>query len=524
MKYNVTKTVERVPTLQGGVGYKQDPKLELIGILSNDFKRNFYESMGDREKRFTELIKQIAKKDVEFVAKAMVYTRSVIGQRSATHYGSVVLAPMLSGTELGKRFYSKREKRVNKGGIVYRLDDMLEIVACYMSLNPDKPLPNSMKKGFKLALENADRYELAKYQAKNKGVSLVDLVNLVHPKPAKEMEATFKELMTGELKQFNTVEDRNTKAGTEVAKKVKAGELTKEEAKEELKVAKTENFADLITTKKIGYLALLRNLRNIIKTEDSKLLDSACELLVNKAFIEKSLVNPVQIDLALEIMLIEFAGRDLAKVAKALEAAYELSIPNLAKLLPEGRTAVVFDTSGSMSSDWNGGVKIDLNGRSVGINKTPVEKAALIAATFAKGVYGDVYHFASTCSPITGWNPNDSINTLKRTFASNIGRVGHGTNFSSIFQTLEGANKAYDRIVIITDEQDGGRVENDYKRYCAKFGTPYIYMINIVGYGPSVMKGKVLRLFGYSADIYEKASRIEIDPKALLKDIEAIII
>jgi hypothetical protein len=31
--------------------------------------------------------------------------------------------------------------------------------------------------------------------------------------------------MSGELKQFNTVEDKNTEAGQEVAAKVKSGEL-----------------------------------------------------------------------------------------------------------------------------------------------------------------------------------------------------------------------------------------------------------------------------------------------------------
>jgi 60 kDa SS-A/Ro ribonucleoprotein len=115
----------------------------------------------------------------------------VVGQRTVTHLGSTVLAKHLSGTDLGRRFFSKRSRKGNVGGIIYRLDDMLEIVACYMALNPDKPLPNSMKKGFKAALEVADTYELAKYQSKGKGVSLVDVVNLVHPKPSAEMVETF---------------------------------------------------------------------------------------------------------------------------------------------------------------------------------------------------------------------------------------------------------------------------------------------------------------------------------------------
>jgi 60 kDa SS-A/Ro ribonucleoprotein len=47
------------------------------------------------------------------------------------------------------------------------------------------------RKDFKDALENADAYELAKYQAKNNTVSLVDIVNLVHPNPSAKMKKIF---------------------------------------------------------------------------------------------------------------------------------------------------------------------------------------------------------------------------------------------------------------------------------------------------------------------------------------------
>jgi hypothetical protein len=77
-----------------------------------------------------------------------VYTRSVIGQRSVTHRGAVELAKFLSGDELGKRFFTKRNRKAETGGIIHRLDDMTEIAACYMARNPGKPLSNAIKKGF----------------------------------------------------------------------------------------------------------------------------------------------------------------------------------------------------------------------------------------------------------------------------------------------------------------------------------------------------------------------------------------
>jgi len=562
-KYNEKRIsnpeVQKTVTHQGGTGLTQRPEHELVGILATGLDNTFYEKETEREKRFRDVLnKVITKMGTLFAAKALIYARTVFGQRSVTHYGAVELVPHLSGSDLGKRFFSKRERNKNTGGIVYRLDDMAEILAVYQAKNgTEAPIPNAIKRGFKDAIEHADTYSLAKYQMKSRGVSLVDIVNLVHPKETpingtvfvtleeyqKAIKGTkfekdpikldapengkvgisaLKALVLGLLKQFNTVEDKNTDAGKIVAEKVKKGEISEEQAKVELNEAKTENYVDLIKTKKIGYLALLRNVRNILKTNDTTLLNIACEQLVQPEFIRKSLVWPHMIDLALEIMTLEFSGAQMAKVTKALAEAYELSIPNLKNLLPEGRTAIVFDTSGSMDGAY-GNIYLD---KKTTINKAPAEKAALVAATFAKGVNGDVYHFASSCKKITGWNPNDSINTLKQKFMSYNGRCGHGTDFGSCFHLFEKTNEKYDRVLIISDEQDGyNNVESNYNGYCKKFGTPYIYIINICGYGnttPIKNGQKVFRLYGYTQDIYERIPQVELNPNVVIEEINKI--
>ena len=520
-RYNVKAkpTVKTVTNHQGGTGYAYDAKSELVAILATGLENKYYEKLGERETRLANVIAEVAKKDKTFAAKALVYARTVMGQRTVTHFGAVELAKILSGDELGARFFSKRDRKENKGGVIFRLDDMLEIAACYQARNPGKPFSNAIKKGFKAALEAADEYELAKYQAKNRDLSLVDIVNLVHPKPSEKMKPVFAKLMKGELKQFNTVEDKNTKAGQEVAAKVKAGTITKAEAEKVLNEAKEDNYAELIATRKIGYLALLRNLRNILKTgAKADVVKGACELLTDEKFVRKSLVFPHQIDLALEVLLIEFGTKAHAFV-KALDKAYELAIPNLTDLFTNGRTAVVFDTSGSMHGGY-ASVKVD--GKS--INKAPIDKAALIGATLAKGIGADLYQFATTCEGIR-YNPNDSINTIKNTGLKQEGRVGHGTSFNEIFKTLYAEGK-YDRIFIISDMQGGDSIvrSSDYQRYTTKYGQPYIYTIDIQGYGTTMFKkdSKLIQLFGYGADIYEYVKKAEIDPKALFAAIEAI--
>lgn len=508
-RYNTKSVTPTVTNHQGGTGYALDAKTELISILATGLDNKFYEKLGERETRLANVIADVASKDKLFAAKALVYARTIMGQRTATHFGAVQLAKHLAGDNLGTRFFSKRARKANAGGIIFRLDDMLEIAACYKAVNPGKPLSNAIKKGFKTALEAADEYELAKYQSKNKDISLVDIVNLVHPKPSEKMIPVFAKLMKGELKQFNTVEDKNTKAGQEIAAKVKSGEITKEQAQVELNEAKEDNYAELIATRKIGYLALLRNLRNILKTgANAELVKGACELLTDAKLVNQSLVFPHQIDLALEVMLGEFGASGARPFIEALSKAYELSIPNLRELFTNGRTAVVFDSSGSMSS------RIALAGGRKGGSEDAIAKAALIAATLAKGIGADVYHFADYCEAIS-YNPMDSINTIKKRFLSKQGSVGYGTAFGDIATKL--GNK-YDRVFVISDMQGADYMDRTALKGC------HIYAVDLTGYGTTMFKpgSKTYQIFGYGADIYELIKKVEIDPKALMKAIEAI--
>jgi len=516
-KFNQKTVTPTVVNHQGGVGFKHEPKIELIGLLATGFEGKYYEKESDREKRLVELIREVGKKDPTFVAKALVYTRSVIGQRSITHVGAVAAATILSGNPLATRFFGKRDKKLNTGGIIHRIDDMLEIIAYYFLRNPGKPLPNAIKRGFKSALESADTYELAKYQGKGKDISMVDIVNLVHPKPSKEMEETFKKLMNGELKQFNTAEDKHTKSGQEVAAKVKSGEISKSEGEKVLAEAKADNWKQLITEGTIGYFALLRNLRNIVNETTDDVFGKALEILTTEKLVRKSLVFPHQIDLAFEVLLQEgnIPTNRKTRLLTAVNTAYELAIPNLTELYNNGKTAIVVDSSGSMDTP------VSINKKK--INTSAREKAALIGATFAKGIGADLYHFANRCESIS-FNPLDTINTIKHSVTSKTGKVGYGTEFDSIFRVLKG----YNRIFIISDMQGGDSIVrgSSYQSYIRTNGKPYIYSIDLQGYGTTMFKkdNNVVHLFGYSSDIYEQVKSVEMDVKQVLKDIEAIVI
>ena len=515
-KYNKRKVAAAeavaATTHQGGDGYQLKPELELMSLLANGIGNTFYEKESEQEKRLFDLINKVCKADKLLVAKMLVYTRAVLGQRSVTHAAAVALLPNISGIEWAKDLFTKRDRKENFGGLIYRIDDMLEIAAYYMEKNPGKRLPNSVTKGFKSVLESADTYELAKYQGKTRGVSLVDIVNLVHPRPAKDMVKVFKNLINGDLKQFNTVEDKNTKSGQIVAQKVAEGILTVDEAATELAKAKEKNYKELVEEKTIGYLALLRNLRNILtNSKDKELLNATVKQLTNADAIKKSLVFPHQIDLALEVLMGEFKNSEAFVMFKALNDAYELAIPNLSELGMTGRTAIVYDGSGSMTT------AIQL---ATGRGQTrAIDKAALIAATLAKGIGADVYSFSDYCKEVA-YNPNDSVNTIKQTLLKNA--ASGGTQFRTIFPALK---SRYDRIFIISDEQGADQIGSTLSDYKKNFKVdPNIYCINLCSYGTTMFKEnkKVAQLFGYSAEIYELVKKVEVDINALLNEVKKI--
>lgn len=191
-----TKTVN----LAGGQAYSQTPELELVSILLTSFANDqFYKSANDTFDRLKELVRIC---DKQFVAQAAIYARTQFGMRSITHVVASELAKHISGEKWAKDFYS---------AIVYRPDDMMEIISYHTSKNGK--IPNSMKKGIAKAFNKFDRYQLAKYRGEGKGFKLIDVVNIVHPVPVEKNADAINALVKGELKSFDTWETELSKAG-----------------------------------------------------------------------------------------------------------------------------------------------------------------------------------------------------------------------------------------------------------------------------------------------------------------------
>jgi hypothetical protein len=478
-KFNKTESKPKTKTinLAGGEAYRKTDELSLVSLLLTSFVNNQFYRSADQS--IDDLKALLSKVDPKFAAKAAIFARDEFGMRSITHVLAAELALYISGQEWSKNFYNK---------VVSRVDDMTEIMSYYVNYKTDKnkpKFPNSLKKGFAKAFDKFDTYQLAKYKGESKKFKLVDVVNLVHPVPTEKNSEALKALISGKLKNTDTWEAMLSQAGQNASNE------------EELSQLKADAWSELIQTRKIGYFALLKNLRNIISQAPS-VVDAACTLLIDESMIRKSKVLPFRFSTAYEEVSKLGSSSEVRKVLVAINKALDFSVVNVPRF--NGETLVVIDVSGSMS------------GR-------PSEIASLFGAMIAKANSCDVMTFANYASYIE-YNPMDSIFTIRSKFNFS----GGGTNFKDIFIK---ANKSYDRVIILSDMQGWigyNTPTAQFADYKKKFNcNPYVYSWDLQGYGTlQFPEPKVFALAGFSDRVFDIMKMMEEDKRALYNRINSI--
>jgi len=478
-KFNSTIKTPKSLTenLAGGQAYKQSSEMALVSLLLTSFVNDqFYRDSNQSLEDLKSHIK--SNKNKEFVAKSAIFARDEFGMRSITHALAGELTSEISGLEWSKSFYEK---------IVSRVDDMTEIMSYYLNNKTDKKkpkFPSSLKKGFAKAFDKFDAYQLAKYKGENKDVKLVDIVNLVHPVPTKRNEDALNSLVNGQLKNTKTWESMLTKAGQEA------------KSEDDLAQLKSDAWKQLIESKSLGLMATLKNLRNIL-TQAPDMIPSVCEILTNENAIIKSRVLPFRFNTAYEEVSKLGNDKNVRDLLQAISKSLDISANNVPKFED---TLFVVDVSGSMAGK-------------------PSEIASLFAAMFAKVNNCDVMTFATNANYV-GYNPNDSILTIKNSFKF----TGGGTNFNDIFIK---ANKSYKKIIIASDMQcwiGNDCPAKEFNEYKKRFNCdPFLYSWDLQGYSTlQFPESKVFCLSGFSEKVFQVMSLLEEDKNALINRINSI--
>jgi len=324
---------------------------------------------------------------------------------------------------------------------------------------------------------------------------------------------TFEAIVKGYNVSADTWEVAQSDAGQVVAQAVREGKISTEEAKQVLTEAKAENWKGLLTENKLGILAAVRNIRNIMLNKpDSDTIDKLCSLLSDEVVIRNGKVMPYQLDMANEVLIAEFNDSNSRKVSKALLDGYEKSIPNLAELLT-GNNLVMIDMSGSM------GTKVSDPKRKTNYQSTCMTKASLIGMTIAKAVNADVIRFGSDAEYVN-YNPNSDVFTLSKSILRSMG----GTSLAQAWSKAQSSGRKYDRVFILSDNEcNVGSTYSQYKKYVEKVGDPYVYSIDMASYGTTAIAGpKVKYYYGYGFAMFEDIAKSEFNPMHHIEKIRKV--
>lgn len=355
--------------------------------------------------------------------------------------------PLLLATQLVKHGAGKTglvSDTIQK--IVQRADELSELVALYWA-DGKKPLSSQMKKGLAKAFTKFNAYSLAKYNRDAK-VKLRDVLFLVHPK-AKDAE---------QQKVFDQLAS-NTLAAPDTWEVALSGGANQK-----------ETWTRLLQEGKLGYLALLRNLRNMSGAGvDRKLVKEA--ILARKG--------------AEKVLPFRFtaAARHAPEFEPELDKALIAGLESLPKL--EGRTLVLVDNSGSMYCNLSG--KSDLQ---------RIDAAATLASILPSNEV-EVWVFADSHRKVPARKGMAGVDAIKQ------GPRG-GTNLSGTVAKANAVADQFDRIIVITDEQD-----TTYRPVPSpKFAKAY--MINVASYknGVGYDKGWT-KVDGFSENVLRYIHEIE---------------
>lgn len=344
--------------------------------------------------------------------------------------------PLLLVRELAR---AHKLQAVTLTNVIQRADEMGEFLSLYWK-DGKSPISNQVKKGLANAFVKFNEYALAKNDKNSAAVSIRDVMFLCHPKPVNSLqEALFKRVADQKLVTPDTWETQLS-AGAD----------------------KKDTFERLMREGTLGALAFLRNLRNMTQANVSEdaIRQYAKTLDVSKVlpfrFIAAAKVAPQLEDMLEEMML------------KALASTEKLP----------GKTVLLVDVSGSMF-----GPKVSA--------KSDLDRfdAAAALAMLCNEVCerAEIYTFSDSLvrvAPRSGFALREALLTSQ---------CHKGTQLGQALRSVQ-TKGAYDRIIVITDEQSQDIVGGPK---CDKG-----YILNVGNNQNGVNRGDWITITGFSEAVF----------------------
>lgn len=491
-----TKGKNTTTNYEGETAYTLSAAMELYtAVVTTSLADKFYEKGQERVARIRTLI---AKNDPLFVAQLAVYAREKMYLRSIPLVLTVELAKVHKGDDLVG-------KLVNR--IVQRADEITEILSYYALANERigikklGKLSKQIQHGLATAFNKFDEYQFGKYN-REAAVKLRDALFIVHPKAKDEaQQALFNKIVADELATPYTWETELSALGQ-----------TKFEDETARALAFQTKWEELIDSQKVGYMAMLRNLRNILQAHVGKVhIEKVANYLSNETAVLNSKQLPFRF-LSAYRELEKEPSVHTVQLLNALEKAVKISVRNVQGFDENTSVLLACDVSGSMHSPIS--PKSTVQNYDIGLVLAMLLQNRCKAVT--SGMFGDTWKVINV--------PQDNILANTMTFRKREGEVGYSTNGYLVIKDLITRKQVIDKVMMFTDcqmwnsNQTGETLPALWKAYKAIAPNSKLYLFDLAGYGqmPISMQGNdVFLIAGWSDKVFDVLRAIENGENAL---------
>lgn len=408
----------------GNVQFVKAPLQALFELVTSAIYGNdtLYEKSADKVERLKSALRAVIKVDglngADVAARMALFVRHKIGMRTMAIVMGVELLNALRDANLK---FAHSRKFISL--LIDRADELTDLYAYALTVFGAKgKVPLALKRGVADAFNKFDGYQLAKYNRAEGQVTLKRLLRIVHPTPVNaEQSALFDQLMRDTLPLPNTWEVRLSQNGM----------LPKSE-----QLSKADLWTELVLTRgagEMGYMALLRNLRNIAQAGVAEsTLNSVATRIRDPKAIAKSRLLPWAFINAYEVA----ANDSLPQVlTTAISDAIDLALGNMPEL--GKKVWIIGDVSSSMRDG-------------LGKNSPLKASAILMAALFkAQKQTVAISLFSDRAELLKGLNPRDSLTTLFNQIMKKS--YGGGTNIAAVFASKAALGFEPDTVVVLSD-------------------------------------------------------------------------
>jgi len=279
-------------------------------------------------------------------------------------------------------------------------------------------------------------------------------------------------------------------------------------------IAMKEKWEELIDSGKIGYMALMRNLRNILEAKVSvDHVKKVCDYLADHKAVSGSKQLPFRY-LAAYREVKELKSEFVTMVLNALENAVVISIINLKGFDVTTRVLIACDVSGSMQKPISAKSKVLLFDIGLMLGMLMQSKCKRVVS----GMFGDTWKIINM--------PNRGVLANVEEYYKREGEVGYSTNGYKVIDDLIRRKVIMDKIMLFTDCQmwdsnkGSSSLQASWKAYKAIAPEAKLYLFDLAGYGNTplkIQKNEVCLIAGWSDKVFDVLNAIENGESAVEK-------